>query len=123
MEWIKIKNNYPDSWYSLVDYIADPLLYKERRIRICDELVLADTMADDGNWLLIKSFSQRELYEFFEMKKIFISILYNDWFEFYSFEIFSELKNDISAKFASRSDAETRAFITAFALLENTILI
>lgn len=123
MEWNKIKHNYPDSWYTLVDFIADPLLYKERRIRISDGLVFADAMADDGNWLEVRSFSPRELYEFFELKGIFISILYNDWFAFYSFEIFSDLKNEISSKYESRYEAECRAFIKAFALMEKLILI
>ena len=125
MEWNKIKNTYTDSWYELIDYIADPGIYKERRIRIAGSAVAVDTKESDGSgdWYEIDSLHMRDLYEFFEQNGIFVVILYNEWFGYYSYEIYSELKNEISHKFESRREAETNAFTRSFALMEKQCML
>src|SRR5258706_5332188 len=123
MEWNKIKNTYTDSWYELIDYIADPGIYRERRIRIAGNTVAVDTKEPDGDWYEIDDLHMRDLYEFFELSGIFVVILYNEWFGYFSYEIYSELKNEISHKFDSRSEAETDAFTRSFALLEKQAML
>ena len=124
MEWNKIKNTYTDSWYELIDYLADPGIYRERRIRIAGSVVAVDTKeADSEDWYEIDELHTRDLYEFFELSGIFVVILYNEWFSYYSYEIYSELKNEISHKFETRKEAETDAFTRSFALLEKQFML
>lgn len=127
MDWHKIKNSYPDSWYSLIDYLADPGIYKERRIRIEGNTVAADTKesaaGEDGDWYEIDSLHTRDLWEFFEQNGIFVVILYDEWLGFFSYEIYSELKNETSRAFESRKEAELHAFTKAFSLMEKQILL
>lgn len=118
MEWNIIKSNYPDQWYKLVDYLANPELYHERRIRQTGGRLAADTLDNSDTWKEVASCGTRDLYDFFEDNKIIVIILYNEWFGFYSYEIFSELRNEVSGKFDTRYEAETHAFMFAFDLLE-----
>ena len=124
MEWNKIKNTYTASWYELIDYIADPGIYKERRIGINGSAVAVDTKETDSeDWYEIDELHSRDLYEFFELSGIFVVILYNEWFGYYSYEIYSELKNEISHKFETRKEAETDAFRRSFAIMEKQFML
>jgi len=122
MNWNKIKDTFTDSWLELVDYIADPAIYKERRVRIEDNVVAVDTKEGaDTNWYELDELHVRDLYEFFELSGIFVVILYNEWFSYYSYEIYSEKTNELSHKFQTRKEAEDEAFTNAFKLLENQL--
>ena len=118
MNWNKIKSSYPDVWYELIDYIADPGIFHERRIRIENGKVAADSKTDDDNWFEVDVLDPRDLYEFFEQSGIFVVIMYNEWFGYFSYEIYSELRNEISRMFDSRIEAETDAFMCAFEIMD-----
>ncbi len=124
MDWHKIKNAYPDTWYDLVDFLADPGIYRERRIRIEGNTVAADTKeADSDGWYEIDTLHQRDLYEFFEQYGIFVVILYDEWIGYFNYELYSQAGNVISPKFQSRKEAETAAFMKAFVALEEQVCV